>query len=168
MELVRNYSEIEKKFLDLCLKVVEEQGLKLYDMEYFNSQKLLRVYIYNESTKTAVIEDCSKVDKAFNPYFETLEWLPELTLEVSSPGMFRNLKTIDHFKSVVGERIAVTISKKIEESESAGLSGKYYKEKKLKEVLSEVDNSGIQLNIEGKLVFIDWTNIKKANLEPEY
>jgi ribosome maturation factor RimP len=168
MELVRDFKGIEKKFFDLCLKIVEEQGLKLYDMEYFGSQKLLRVYIYNQETSTAVIEDCSKVDRAFTPYFETEDWLPELTLEVSSPGMFRNLKTREHFDSVVGDRVSVTISKKVDEQQCPGFSKKVYKERKFKENLVAVSDEGIELEVEDKKLFIDWLNIKKANLEPEF
>ena len=35
-------------------------------------------------------------------------------LEVSSPGIFRKLKTPDHFKSSTGKRIKIHLQKKIE------------------------------------------------------
>ena len=58
MDIVKNRIGVEKKFWELCLSVVQEQGLALYDLEFLPGQKLLRLYIMNPETKSAVIEDC--------------------------------------------------------------------------------------------------------------
>ncbi|MBP9673975.1 MAG: hypothetical protein KBD63_02685 [Bacteriovoracaceae bacterium] len=67
-EVVRN--ELEQKFFELCNLVVQEQGLCLYDLFYNASSALLRLFIMNKKTGTALIEDCVKVDSALSPYFE--------------------------------------------------------------------------------------------------
>ncbi|MDA9793210.1 hypothetical protein N9B72_01370, partial [Bacteriovoracaceae bacterium] len=143
------------------------QGLQLYDMEYFATQNLLRLFIMNEETKSAVIEDCSKVDRAFDPYFETQEWLPEISLEVSSPGMFRRLKSLEHFEAVVGERICITLLEKFSPEKYPDFSKKIYKEKRFKGVLASIATEGIEFNLENKNILIKFNNIKKANLEPD-
>lgn len=158
MELVRERKGIEKKFYDLCLKIVADQGLCLYDMDYLPGNHELRVFIYNEDTKTAVIEDCVKVDKAFDPYMETESWIPEsLTLQVSSPGLFRSLKSLDHFKLSLGEKIDIVLGQKVD-----GL-----KDKKALVVLKSVGEDYIVVDAEGSELKVPLESIKKAKLETE-
>ena len=108
----KDRSGIEKKFFELCSKVVAAQCLSIYDLEYVRSNKLLRVYIINEETNTAVIDECVGVDRAMSPYFESEDWIPEeIILEVSSPGLFRKLKTRKHFECVIGSNIELVVKK---------------------------------------------------------
>ena len=62
----------------------------------------------NEETQSAVIEDCIKVDKELSSYIEECQWMPEnFTLEVSSPGLYRKIKTAQHYKLSIDKRIKV-------------------------------------------------------------
>ena len=97
---------IEKKFFEMCLECVEAQGLELYDLEYIKGQKTLRLFIMNKETKTANLDDCILVDRSLTPYFEENTWIPEdVTLEVSSPGIYKKLRLKEHFEMVLGERV---------------------------------------------------------------
>jgi ribosome maturation factor RimP len=102
MELTINRNELEQKFYDLSTKVVDNLGYKLYDLEYISSQALLRIYIMDPATSSALIEDCVKVDKAFDEHIDQ-SWIPEFTLEVSSPGMYRKIRCLEQLKMAVGE-----------------------------------------------------------------
>ena len=155
---------MEKRFYELCERVVPETGLELYDLDYLTGSSELRVYVRDPETKTAVIEDCVKVDRALSPYLEE-DWTPEkLTLEVSSPGLFRGLRTLEHFQEVVGETITLSLSGKIE---GEGLSKAALSSKKLTVPLKAVDEKGIVVEIENKAIVIEFEKIKKANLETE-
>lgn len=162
MDIDAQKSDLEAKFNDLATKVAQSQGLELYDLEYQTGKALLIVYIMNPETKSAVIEDCVKVDRAFDEYLDE-EWVPEFTLEVSSPGMFRKMKTRPHFEMSLNEMIKVVTKQPviIDEAKSKSSSG-------LRGILKSVLENGIEIEQNEKIVKIDFENIKKANLDPEF
>ncbi len=157
MDAVRERKGIEKKFYELSIKIVENQGYKLYDLDYLTGNSELRLYIYNPETNTALIEDCVKVDKAFDPHLEE-DWVPEsLTLQVSSPGLFRSLKCLEHFKMAKGENVKMILSQSVE-----GL-----KDKKLMGKVIEIVDEKVKVEIDGNHYLIPISHVKKANLETE-
>ena len=172
MEVEKKRTGIELKLYEVACEVVAEVGYSLYDLEYINGSKTLKVFIEDENTGTAVIEDCIKVDHAFSPVFGEADWVPEeITLEVSSPGMFRPLKTLEHFHKAKGERVAIHLTKEF--SKVMGDSANDL-EKKLKKAknficdLKEVRDDGLTLDLDDEFsVTINFNDIKKANLEPE-
>ncbi|MBL7663997.1 MAG: hypothetical protein JNM93_02600 [Bacteriovoracaceae bacterium] len=159
---------IEKKFFDLCSKVIVEEGFELYDMDYLTGSSTLRVFIQNPTTKNAVIEDCVKIDRALSPYIDTEEWVPSaLVLEVSSPGVFRNLRTIEHFTDAQGKIISAVITGNVDENLNKGLKGSLLKQKKFRGVLKSVNENGIEISVEDMNVKLNFEQIKKSNLDPE-
>lgn len=169
MELIKNRTGIEAKFYELCSKVIPENGLQLYDMEYVSGSYTLKVFVMDEKTSSAVIEDCVKVDRALTPFIDELEWVPEqLILEVSSPGMFRDLKNLEHFQSSINQIISVTISGKLPGEVISGVSKKIANAKKFRGLLREVSDKEIIIDIEGLSLPIAFEQIKKANLDPDY
>lgn len=172
LELERSRSSIEEKFLELCTKVVEENGLKIYELDYLPGPSALRLYIMNPESKTAVIEDCIKIDKALTPHIDEESWMPqELTLEVSSPGLFRDLRQAWHFEMSLGERIQLVLKKflgDIDESLQEKLPKKIWKSKKVVGLLKQLDGEAVVASFEDIEVQIPLEQIKKVNLEPEF
>ncbi len=171
MELTKERTGIEKRLYELTTKVVEECGYVLYDMDYITGSKTLRVFIMDPATKSAVIEDCVKVDHGFTPYMEdeSADWIPDdIVLEVSSPGAFRNVRTMDHLALSVGERVALTLRKELGELVQADLDKKTVKAKKLLAILKEYDEETVTLDLDDEFELkISYKDIKKVNLEPE-
>ncbi len=169
MDIIKNRTGVEKKFWDLCLAVVREQGLELYDLDYLPGQKLLRLFIMNPETKTAVIEDCIKVDHALTPFFESEAWMPEqVTLEVGSPGVYRQVVGLAHFQLGIGETHAVTIMGSLSEALNPGLAKKFSAAKKFRGVLSEVRPDAVVLNCDGTNITIPLSAIKSAQVDPDF
>jgi len=165
MTLKKDRAGVEKKLFDLCEKVVEAENLKLYDMEYLPSSGILRVFIIDEKTDTALLDDCVRVDHAFNPYFESEEWIPEnITLQVSSPGVYRKLRSLDHFRSKVGKRIKVIFFKTLGELVQDAPK-KLKGAKILVADLVEVSDEAIVLSEDDYKFTVNFSDIKKANLE---
>lgn len=168
MDIDRNRVGLEKKFLLMCEPVVQEAGYRLYDLEYLTSQKLLRLYIQDPRTGSALIEDCVKVDHALSPAFEEESWIPEdVVLEVSSPGVYRHLANREHFKMSIGEMIAVVITGQLspEQVKDApkGIAG----EKKFRGELKEVLEDGFTIIVKDFPLNIKFNQLKKANLDPD-
>ncbi|MEX1099183.1 MAG: hypothetical protein WEB87_02085, partial [Bacteriovoracaceae bacterium] len=111
------------------------------------------------------IEDCVAVDRAFTPHVEEADWIPDdFVLEVSSPGVYRKLKSEQHFESALGEQILVGTTSPLEDG---ALPKKFKGGKKIRGVLKEYDNQKLILNVEGTQFEISLQDIKKANLDPD-
>lgn len=156
---------IEKRLTELSQTVVDELGYELYDVEYVKGSKTLRVYIADKETGSAVIEDCVAVDRGFTEHVENADWIPDdFVLEVSSPGVYRNLKSASHFDSAKGEVIQLELMTKLKGEE---LPKKYQGAKKLRGVLTDYDDKNIILDADGNELRIEVGNVKKANLDPD-
>ncbi len=157
---------MEKRFYVLCQQVVEKLGLGLYDLEYLPGSGELRVYISTPDPKGVKIEDCVRVDEAMTPFIDSLDWMPKkLTLEVSSPGLYRNLRDRSHFAKAVGEIVLLSLAK----------SFSYEKLKNIKKVRGLLlachdDSIEVQMKEKGASgnVEIPFENIKKANVDPDF
>lgn len=168
-ELGRKRTGIAQNFHELTAKVVEDCGYLLYDDEYISHSSTLRVFIMDKRTNSAVIEDCVKVDRAFDPYCESLDWIPQdFVLEVSSPGVYRHLKTKEHFELVVGEYIQLVLMKPLEAFLEEVFSPKsVLKSKKVRAQLVSVADEKIEIELEDQKIGVNFDQIKKANLDPD-
>lgn len=166
LNLIPERSAIEQKFYDLSVKIVSELSLNVYDLEWVAGSGELRLFIIDPKTNTAVLDDCIKVDRAFTPYFESETWMPEnVTLEVSSPGLFRNLKNLGHFNSVIGEDIALVLNKPISDIQSPDFPKSQRNNLKLKVKLLATAEDKIITELKDLKLEIPFEQIKKANLE---
>lgn len=162
---------LEAKFYELCQKLTSENNLELYDLDYLSNNHTLRVFIMNPETKTAVVEDCVLIDRALTPFVEEEEWMPEtLTVEVSSPGIFRNLKTTRHFEWSIGERVSITIQGSLSDATIEKLPKSLQGQKKFIGFVETANDENIVLNIEEKNINIpiELDLIKKAQWEPKF
>lgn len=170
MDLNVTFTGIEQKLYELSQSVVTEAGYLLYDMEYIKGSKTLRVYIMNKETKTAVIEDCVAVDRAFSEPMEALDWIPDdIILEVSSPGMFRKIKTAEHFQLSTGERILVQLNSKFGDLfPGEKFDKKTASSKKVICILNNFGEDFIEVTLDSDFdLKLNLNDINKVALEPE-
>lgn len=168
MVLNNERSEIETRFLNLCKEVVAASGLSLYDVEYLEKEQLLRVTIFNPATKTASLDECVQVDRALTDPIDSESWMPEeLTLEVSSPGLFRSLTALSHFEMTVGETVKLLMVKRLEGEK---YPREWRGEKKVIAKLLAANEKGITVSGpdgSSEVSFI-YEEIRKANLETTF
>ena len=168
MDIYRDRLGVEKKFFHMCEPIVQEAGYRLYDLEYITAQKLLRLYIQDPRTGSALIEDCVKVDHALSPAFEVETWIPEdVVLEVSSPGVYRHLVNLEHFKMSMGEILAVVVMGQLSPEQLAGAPKGSAGEKKLRGKLEEVSADDFVIDIKGFKLKLTYKQVKKVNLDPD-
>jgi ribosome maturation factor RimP len=99
----------------LVRPVVEGLGYELWDLEYAagRGHGLLRVYIDAEPAVT--LEDCERVSRAVSEVLDEEDPVPgHYTLEVSSPGLERTLRTAGQFARFVGESVYVELTEPLE------------------------------------------------------
>ena len=95
---------------ELITPVAEEMGLYLWDVEFVKegAEKHLRITIDNEEVIT--IEDCEKFHRAIDPILDEADPISEsYILEVSSPGIERELKCEEHIYACEGWDVEVKL-----------------------------------------------------------
>lgn len=169
MDITQERSGLEKKFFLMCEPVVQEAGYRLYDLEYIATSKTVRLYIQDPRTGSALIDDCIKVDHALSPAFETETWIPEdVILEVSSPGVYRHLANLEHFKMTIGETIAVVIVGQLSPEQTVDAPKKgIIGEKKFRGKLLEAGSEDFTILVKDYPLKLTYKQVKKVNLDPD-
>jgi len=138
----------------LVEKLVVQLGYELVDFEVLNGGQLLRIFI--DKYDSVNIEDCTSVSNHVNNVLSVETNYDYERLEVSSPGLDRVIKKIKDFARFKGEMANIKTRFAIDSR------------KNFKGVLSGIDGEKIIIEIDGKLLAIDFDNIDKARLDPIY
>ena len=88
--------------------VADELGYLIWDVEFVKegARRILRVTIDHEDGIT--IEDCERMHRAIDPVLDEVDPIDTAyDLEVSSPGIERELRTDAHIDACIGETVEV-------------------------------------------------------------
>ncbi len=99
--------------------IADELGYYLWNVEYVKegADYILRVTIDNNEGIT--IEDCETMTRAIDPVLDEHDPIEDsYLLEVSSPGLERELTRDDHFALCVGEKVEVRLFAPVDGSRS--------------------------------------------------
>jgi len=91
--------------------VAEDLGLELVGVSHQPTPACLRVDIRNPSM---TLDDCERMSRALETMLDTADFIPDNVLEVSSPGISRQLITDREFISLKGLLCFVTTSEPYE------------------------------------------------------
>jgi len=135
----------------LLEKTVGGLGYELVDLELANGGRLMRLFI--DKAGGVNVEDCAVVSNHLTRLL-VVEGVDYDRLEVSSPGLDRPLKRPQDFARFVGERAQVKVR--------LPLNGR----RRFVGKLQNVGEVGIELDVDGELVSIGFSDIDKARLVP--
>lgn len=94
-------------------EILNEHGYALYDLEFIKKSNILSVLIERNDGENINIDDCVKVSEILNQYLDSHEFYDEAyTLDVSSPGIMRPLKTKNHYQQQIGNEIEINLYQK--------------------------------------------------------
>ena len=168
-------ASLRDRLISLTEPLLEGLGYELVDVEYVPglSQAMLRVYIdwpggvapagvgdetdENRSFEGIGVEDCERVSHELSALLDVEDPVPvAYTLEGSSPGVDRILRTAPHYRRFVGERVHVELG--------VPRDGR----KRYTGQLTKADDEGIELNVDGEPVTMTIAEIGKARLAPDW
>ena len=132
---------------EIVKQIVEDNGFRLYDIEITeeDGHKYYRIYIQKPDGSSVNLDECALINRIISPIFDVEEPMSDAYfLEVSSPGVERPLKTPEHFKNSVGEKV------KLKLDDGSKIIGK----------LQEFDEEKNRINVKNKIIPLD--KIKKA------
>lgn len=94
-------------------EILNEHGYALYDLEFIKKSNILSVLIERTDGENINIDDCVKVSEILNQYLDSHEFYDDAyTLDVSSPGIMRPLKTKNHYQQQIGNEIKINLYQK--------------------------------------------------------
>jgi len=94
---------------EITKQACAEQGVALYDLELKHAAKGLVVVAYITKMGGVSVGDCRAVSRTISVVLEEEDLIEErYFLEVSSPGLERQLKLKKHYVSAIGEKIKIT------------------------------------------------------------
>jgi ribosome maturation factor RimP len=153
----RMSQEIKGRVSDLVSPILADQGMELVDLEYRREGRgwVLRLYIDKEGGVT--LEDCVRVSQEIGTTLDIEEVIEtSYSLEVSSPGLNRPLKTEKDFNKYRNRLIKVKTFNPIDSRRN------------FKGRLRAISEGWIEMEIDGGIVTIPLANVAKANLEFEF
>ena len=104
---------IADKVREIITPTADELGYYLWNVEYVKegADFVLRVTIDRFDTEEGItIDDCETMSRAIDPILDEHDPIPDpYLLEVSSPGIERELTRDDHFDLCVGEKVEVRL-----------------------------------------------------------
>jgi len=130
--------------------VIAGLGFSLVEFSSHRNSSNLTVNAIIYTQNGVGLEECSKVYKTILPRIELLEDTRNINLEVSSPGISRNIKSIEEFGIFVGKNVKI-----LKKDDSNWIHGR----------ISAVDNNSVKVNVDRNAVSVFFEDINKAKLE---
>lgn len=137
--------EYELRTEQLITPLLEKNSFELVDVEYVKegANWYLRAYIDKEGGIT--VDDCEVVSRELSDLLDEEDFIPDAyILEVSSPGLGRQLKKEKDFKRSLGEEVEVKLYKGME---ILNEKGKKVKVKEFFGYLEEYDEESVTLDL---------------------
>ncbi len=149
-----NPKEIIERVQTIIDPILSQEGLELVNIEYRRESKgwILRLYLDKEGGVT--LDDCSRMSQEVGRNLDIEDFIQSpYTLEVSSPGLNRSLKTKKDFIKNLHRLIKVKTFDPIDHRRN--FKGK----------LLGISENKIEIESDGGVFEIPLNNVAKANLE---
>ena len=146
---------LRERLIALIEPVLAQLGYELVELEYAAGRTSAVVRIFIDQAAGISVDDCERVSRDVAALLDVDDPIPTAyTLEVSSPGFDRVLRTPAHFERFVGERIFVELQ--------APRAGR----KRYTGILKSVAAARIELEVDKQTVDVPFGEIAKARLAP--
>ncbi len=103
-------SKIASLVESLVADAVQECGCMLWDVEFVKEGADHNLIIYIDKPEGISLDDCEMVNDAVEPILDEADPIEgSYYLEVSSPGLERELRTANHIKAFYNQRVVVKL-----------------------------------------------------------
>lgn len=100
--------DVRNEVVEMATPLADELGFEVVDVEYIQSGGRWLIRVYLDRPGGIQLDDCARFSRRLGDLLEMNQTLPHAyTIEVSSPGIERRLRTEDHFRRFVGQRARV-------------------------------------------------------------
>ncbi len=108
-------SKISEKVSALARPVVEEEGCKLWDVEYVREAGSWYLRIFIDKEGGVGIDDCERISRRLDPMLDEADPIPDsYVFEVGSAGAERELKRPSDFEQFMGSEVELKTYKPVD------------------------------------------------------
>ncbi|MBO4352092.1 MAG: ribosome maturation factor RimP [Eggerthellaceae bacterium] len=144
----------EQELLDALMPTAQKEGVDLVTLEVVGARKAPTIRVYIDTDHGVSFDELAAAQAWINDIMDEIDPFPgAYTLEVSSPGIDRPLRTREHFERFAGEKVVVKTTAPIDGRGT--FTG----------VLVGMDGDDVQVDCEGGTFAIPLDSIKKANVK---
>ena len=147
------FSKTEKLAYDLAAPVAEANGYDIYDVEYVKEGPHWFLRIFIDRAEGVDVDDCETVSREVGALLDEKDAIDvNYFLEISSPGIERNLRQDEHFENAIGECVKIKL---------------YRPQDGVKEAVGELksfSDGNVVVDTDGGQINISKKNIAKANV----
>ncbi len=141
---------IKETVREAILPTVTELGYRIWDISYSKIGADYHLEITIDCDAGINIEDCERVHRAIDPILDEIDPIEDFYyLEVSSPGIERELKTDEHIELSVGQKVQAKLF--------VAKDGK----KSVTGILTGADKASVTLDEDGAEVVLQKSEIAK-------
>ena len=143
----------EQSLLEALEPKAKEEGFEIVTVEVVGSKKAPTIRVYIDTTDGISFDQLASSQVWINQIMDDLDPFPgAYTLEVSSPGIDRPLRTAEHFAAQIGSKIVITLA--------VPMQGR----SKYTGMLTNFENDEVTLDIEGSNHTFALEDIKRAHV----
>lgn len=143
----------EQKLFDAIDPIAQEKGIEIVTIEIVGSRKAPTIRIYIDCEGGVGFDELSSAQAWINALMDEIDPFPgAYTLEISSPGIDRPLRTMEHFARFEGEKAQIILN--------SPLDGRT----KWVGILKGTSDGAVLLEVDEKVVELAFSSIKKANI----
>ncbi len=148
---------IRKKVMELAREATEIAGVELFDVELLGQRGKMIVRVTIDNEQGIGIKDCERVSRQLEALLDVEDPIQgSYTLEVTTPGLDRPLRSIEDFERFRGRLARVVTTERI--NNQTFFIGR----------IKSVKGDTIVLELENKEVEIPYKIVSKARLEIEF
>lgn len=144
----------ERKLLEALEPRAAQEGVEIVTLEVVGAKKSPTIRVYIDTENGVSFDELSSAQSWINDIMDAIDPFPgAYMLEVSSPGIDRPLRTLDHFARFAGETAQVkTVSAVQGRSMWTG-------------VIVGVESQNVVLDVDGERVELPLEGIKRAHVK---
>ena len=147
-------SKKEQQLLDALASRADAEGVEIVTVEVVGAKKAPTIRVYIDTPDGVSFDELSAAQAWINEIMDELDPFPgAYTLEVSSPGIDRPLRTPEHFARFVGETAVVKTA--TPQGGRSAFTG----------AIVRVEGDAVELDVDGSTVLVPVTDIKRAHLK---
>lgn len=147
---------LRERLIALIEPLIGRLGYELVELEHTSGRGSAVVRLFIDGAEGVGLADCERVSREVSALLDVEDPIPSAyTLEVSSPGLDRVLRTPAHFARFVGSRVAVELA--VPREGRRRYTG----------TLLSADEAGVALEVDGQQVAVSFAEMSKARLAGE-
>jgi ribosome maturation factor RimP len=151
--LKKEEDELVSEIWNLLEPVIAAQGMEILEVEYRRESAGWVLRIFLDSERGISVEDCAAVSRIAGDLLDVTDLIPNpYNLEVSSPGIDRPLRRLDHFQKYIGYIIEVRTISPVQNRRN------------FKGELKEASSEGVVIDCEAGNYLIPMSLIERARL----